>query len=104
MRENLDGLTPEEIGELALAYLSLLKLMNEALEECETGWGFFTWTGRGYEITGHPPDAVVDAVQAKFEYAKSALGTAPTAPSEPKPWQHDGHPPDAVVDEVRSAL
>ena len=63
MRTNLDGLSPEQVIELAQAYLDLLNLMNEALMACETHWAYFAWNGRGYEVTGHPPQEVVDAIR-----------------------------------------
>ena len=63
MRATLEGLTDEQVTELAQAYLDLLALMNNALRECETDWAFFRWNGRGYEITGHPPNEVVNAIE-----------------------------------------
>ncbi len=57
---DVDSLTPEQHRELAAAYLDLLGTMNEALDACETGYGFFSWNGRGYAITGHPPHDLVE--------------------------------------------
>ena len=57
---NVGELAEGEVHELAEAYLDLLKLMVEALEECAIGYGFFSWNGRGFEITGHPPHDLVE--------------------------------------------
>ena len=59
------GMTPEQIKELAEAYIDLLKLMVESLEECETGWGFFSWSGQGFDITGHPPADLISHIQRR---------------------------------------
>jgi hypothetical protein len=59
----VDSLTPEQVKELAEAYLDLIRLMSEALVACETGYGFFSWNGRGYEITGHPPTDLVERLR-----------------------------------------
>lgn len=56
------SLTDAEKADLAAAYLDLLGLMTHALHECETPVGFFWWNGRGFEITGHPPDDLVDYI------------------------------------------
>lgn len=58
----VDDLTPEQQRELASAYLDLLSMMNNALEVCETGYGFFSWNAahNGYAITGHPPHDLVE--------------------------------------------
>jgi hypothetical protein len=63
----VDDLTPEQQRELAEAYLDLLSTMNGALEACETGYGFFSWNGRGYEITGHPPHGLVEQLTKAVE-------------------------------------
>jgi hypothetical protein len=57
-------MTDAEVRELAGAYLHLLRLMTEALEVCETGYGFFGWSGRGFDITGHPPGPLVERLRA----------------------------------------
>lgn len=59
----VDTLPPEAVTELAEAYVDLLRLMTEALYQCNTGTAFFRWNGRGFEITGHPPDDVVKAIR-----------------------------------------
>lgn len=61
-RRDLEGLSDEQVRELATAYLDLLILMTDALRECETGYGFFSWSGQGFHITGHPPEDLVDAL------------------------------------------
>jgi PAS domain-containing protein len=56
----IEQLTVGQQRELAEAYLDLLAKMNDALQTCETGYGFFSWNGRGYAITGHPPHDLVE--------------------------------------------
>jgi hypothetical protein len=62
MRTGLEGFTPEQVTELAEAYIDLVNTMNEALEVCETGYGFFSWSRSGYEITLYPPPKLVEAI------------------------------------------
>ena len=61
---DIEQMTPEQIRECAVAYLDLLGLMTDALNECETGYGFFWWNGRGFQITGHPPHDLIEKVIA----------------------------------------
>jgi hypothetical protein len=63
----IEDLTIGQQRELAEAYLDLLTTMNAALDACETGYGFFSWNGKGYAITGHPPH---DLVERLVEAAK----------------------------------
>lgn len=62
---NLRDLTEAETKELAEAYIDLLRLMSGALHECDTGYGFFSWNGRGFEITGHPPVDLIEHIRDK---------------------------------------
>jgi hypothetical protein len=55
-------MTDEQIRELATAYLDLLSTMTSALRACDHGYGFFSWSGRGFEITGHPPKELVNRI------------------------------------------
>lgn len=61
--QDIEGLADGQVRDLALAYLDLLRLMTESLEACTTGYGFFSWNGSGFTITGHPPDALVFLLQ-----------------------------------------
>lgn len=60
---DLDGLAEDEVRELATAYLHLIGLMTTALHECTTGHAYYWWNGHGFQITGHPPDDLVTAIQ-----------------------------------------
>lgn len=60
--ENLDGIPEEDVRALAASYLDLVRLMTLALHDCTTGYGIYYWNGRGFQITGHPPDALVGQI------------------------------------------
>ena len=60
---NIESMNDSEVRELAVAYLDLLRSMVEALEACETGYGFFDWSGQGFNITGHPPTALIERLK-----------------------------------------
>lgn len=59
---NIEDLTPEQVRELAEAYIDLLGKMLDALDECTMGYGFFSSSGVGLNVTGHPPAALVRAI------------------------------------------
>lgn len=59
----VNDLTPEQVRELAAAYVDLLGSMTWALRECETGYGFFCWRENGFDITGHPPEELVRQIK-----------------------------------------
>lgn len=63
----IETLTDAQIRDLASAYLDLITKMSEALEACDTGYGFFWWNGRGYQITGHPPTDLVERLRNTTE-------------------------------------
>jgi len=60
---DLTGMTDAQVRELAEAYIDLLRLMSGALHDCSHGYGFFSWSGRGYDITGHPPIELLRAIE-----------------------------------------
>lgn len=59
---NPHDLPAEGVMELAEAYIELLGMMVESLHGCTTGVGFYWWNGRGFQITSHPPDVVVNEI------------------------------------------
>jgi hypothetical protein len=59
----LEDLTDEQVKEAAAAYIDLIELMNAALQDCNHGYGFFSWSGHGYHISGHPPMELVEKIK-----------------------------------------
>jgi hypothetical protein len=45
----------------------LIELMNAALQDCNHGYGFFSWSGHGYHISGHPPMELVEKIKEAGE-------------------------------------
>jgi hypothetical protein len=64
---DISEMSEAEVRELAEAYLDLLQSMTGALDECDTTYGFFWWSGRGFKITGHPPEDLVRRLRESDE-------------------------------------
>jgi len=61
-------LPAEGVMELAVAYVELLGMMVDSIHGCTTGVAFYWWNGRGFQITSHPPEVVVDALRGEQKW------------------------------------